>query len=129
MVVAFYCWAASLLRTGTHVAINAGLGGGGVARRRSVSNSSRRRFRQEIVGPVFNKTVASRPVQALLNNKTVQSIGESVSNIKENVIGTKFTEITGAKETFLQQTKGKETSILRVTQPETKTVRLRSETL
>ena len=123
-------------RTGTHAAINAGLGGGvsGVASggdpleiAKGAALGAGLGLAGEVAGPVFNKTVASRPVQALLNKKTVQSIGESVSNIKENVIGTKFTEITGAKETFLQQTKGKETSILRVTQPETKTVRLRGD--
>lgn len=56
---------------------------------------------------------------------SIPKVSSTIQNIKDVTVGTKFTEIVGVKEVNIQSTKGLETSITRITQPEVKTVTLR----
>jgi len=50
---------------------------------------------------------------------------KAISNIQDNILGSKFKEITGATEIYEQTTVGKQTFVTRVTEPTVETVRLK----
>ena len=118
-------------RTGTHVAINAGLGGGlsGVASggdplaiAEGAAFGAGLGIAGQIAGPIAGKTA-----QVISKTNTGKAAINAFSNIKENVVGTKFTEITGVREVAVQSTHGKTTIIKQITEPITKDVTIRGK--
>ena len=121
----------ALVKAGTRVAVNAGLGGGvsGVASGgdpTAILEGAAFGAGLGLVGEVAGPA-ASKASGLISKTGTGRAALNTVSNVKENIVGSKFTEITGAKEVVDQTTIGKQTTVTRVTQPETRTVTLRGK--
>lgn len=104
----------------TRIGINAGIGAAGGA---VLSGGDVKAIEQ---GAAFGAVMGlgGEAIHAAAGTRTGQRISESLTNLKERIVGVKASELTGAKEVFSEIRNDGETDIIRVTQPKTETVRI-----